>query len=76
MVKVDRKSRGWGEPINLGSFVNTPGDELYPFLHDDGYLYFASSGLPGMGGFDLFRVELGCRRNADRDSRKPQGSHQ
>jgi len=60
MVKVDRKSRGWGEPINLGSFVNTPGDELYPFLHDDGYLYFASSGLPGMGGFDLFRVELGA----------------
>ena len=60
MVKVDKKSRGWGEPINLGSFVNTPGDELYPFLHDDGHLYFASSGLPGMGGFDLFRVELGA----------------
>jgi len=60
MVKVDRKARGWGEPINLGTLVNTPGDELYPFLHDDGYLYFASNGLPGMGGFDLYRVELGA----------------
>jgi peptidoglycan-associated lipoprotein len=39
--------------------VNTPGDELFPFIHDDGYLYFASNGLPGMGGFDLYRVKLG-----------------
>ena len=60
MVKVDKKKRGWGDTINLGPLVNTNGDELYPFLHDDGYLYFASSGLPGMGGFDLFRVELGA----------------
>ncbi|MDA8788044.1 OmpA family protein [Schleiferiaceae bacterium] len=60
MVKVDKKKRGWGDPINLGALVNTNGDELYPFIHDDGYLYFASNGLPGMGGFDLFRVELGA----------------
>lgn len=59
LVRVDKKKRGWGEPINLGPLVNTPGDELFPFVHDDGYLYFASNGLPGMGGFDLYRVKLG-----------------
>ncbi len=59
LVRVDKRKRGWGEPINLGPMVNTPGDELFPFVHDDGYLYFASNGLPGMGGFDLYRVKLG-----------------
>ena len=39
--------------------VNSKGDDLFPFIHDDGFLYFASDGLPGMGGFDLFRVPVG-----------------
>lgn len=58
MAKRDRRAKGWGEPVNLGSYVNTPGNELFPFVHDDGYLYFASDGLPGMGGLDIYRVKL------------------
>ena len=58
--KFDKRKKKWGHPINLGKLINTDGDELYPFVHDDGYLYFSSNGLPGMGGLDLFRVELGA----------------
>ncbi len=42
------------EPINLGSEINTPQDEIYPYLKNDGSLYFASNGQPSMGGFDIF----------------------
>ena len=45
----------WTEPVNLGSTINTPGNEMSPFIHyDDHTLYFASDGHPGMGGMDLF----------------------
>ena len=59
MSRYDRRQRGWTEPKNLGPSVNTHGKELYPFVHLDGYLYFASDGLPGMGGLDIFRIKLG-----------------
>ena len=44
----------WSIPINLGSEVNTPGNEVFPFVFDDGTLYFASDGRIGLGGLDLF----------------------
>lgn len=43
----------YGRPVNLGSVVNTPGDEDTPYYRD-GTLYFASTGHPGLGGFDIF----------------------
>jgi len=50
----DEKGR-WGTPINLGKQINTPGDELSPFLAADGRtLYFASNGRPGYGSYDIF----------------------
>jgi peptidoglycan-associated lipoprotein len=39
---------------NLGPQINTAGDELFPYVADDGKLYFASDGHPGYGGLDLF----------------------
>ncbi len=48
----------WGRPQNMGSPVNTPGDEMHPFMWKDSLLYFASTGHPGLGGLDLFRVRL------------------
>lgn len=59
MTTYDRREKTWKEPKNLGSQVNTEGKEYYPFAHDDGYLYFSSDGLPGMGGLDIFRIKLG-----------------
>ncbi|MCX6251800.1 MAG: OmpA family protein [Bacteroidetes bacterium] len=49
------KSSGWSKPENLGPIINSTGDELFPFIRDDSVLYFASNGLPGMGGLDIFR---------------------
>lgn len=48
----------WAEPQNLGPPINTPGDEMYPFLRgDESLLYFSSDGHPGMGGKDLFMAK-------------------
>lgn len=44
----------WGEPINLGPQVNTEFDDIFPFIHADGTLYFASNGHNTLGGLDLF----------------------
>ncbi|MEZ4999493.1 MAG: hypothetical protein R2727_02015 [Bacteroidales bacterium] len=50
-----RSDGGWTEPVNLGPEINTPGDEMSPFIHFDGKtLYFSSNGRPCMGGFDLY----------------------
>lgn len=49
-------SDNFGEPINLGASINTPGDEMFPYSHPDGTLYFSSTGHPGMGGLDIFRA--------------------
>ncbi len=46
----------WGTPINLGPNVNTTGDEMFPYIADDGVLYFASNGHVGLGGLDVFSV--------------------
>ncbi len=42
---------------NLGPDINTPGNELFPYVADDAKLYFASDGHPGYGGLDLFVVK-------------------
>lgn len=44
----------WGVPVNLGSNVNTTEDDMFPAIHPDGKIYFASKGHFGMGGLDLF----------------------
>lgn len=44
----------WGKPVNLGAIVNTFGNEMFPYMAENGDLYFASDGLPGFGGLDLF----------------------
>lgn len=49
----------WSKPENLGSEINTEGNELFPFIDEQGILYFSSNGHPGLGGLDLFKVENG-----------------
>lgn len=46
------------KPENLGDKVNTEGDESFPFALDNHFLYFASSGRPGLGGLDVFMIDL------------------
>lgn len=54
IYQSELKNGKWSEPENLGSSINTTGDEVFPFLHDGGSLYFASNGRPGLGGLDVF----------------------
>ncbi|MHA8097158.1 OmpA family protein [Aquirufa antheringensis] len=50
---MDNSGR-FGRPINLGSTINTRGNELFPYVSEDGKLYFSSDGHPSLGGLDLF----------------------
>lgn len=56
-ITYDKKARKWSEPTNLGSEINTSGDEMFPFIRDNGELYFASNGHGGMGGLDIFKSQ-------------------
>ncbi len=59
IYKVEIKSDGtFGEPENLGKSINTEGRETFPFISEAGILYFASDGRPGLGGLDIFQVDL------------------
>ena len=46
----------WVNAQPLGSGINTEADEMYPYVHADGTLYFASNGHPGYGGLDIFKA--------------------
>ena len=59
--KVTRSSANdkWSEPVNMGEPINTPGDEVFPYVHADGTLYFSSDGRVGMGGLDVYKAKPG-----------------
>ncbi|MEX2596996.1 MAG: hypothetical protein WEC59_08705, partial [Salibacteraceae bacterium] len=57
-IRYDKKSKLWGPAENLGPEINTPGDEMFPYIHENGDLYFASDGHIGMGGLDIFKSKL------------------
>lgn len=47
----------WSDPVNLGPLVNTEGDEMFPYYHASGRLYFSSDAQIGLGGQDIFVTE-------------------
>lgn len=47
-----------GSLENMGEQINTPGDEMFPYVRTDSLLYFSSDGHPGFGGLDLFVAKL------------------
>ncbi len=53
------KNGDWSRPENLGTNINTPGNERFPFLAADGHtLYFLSDGWQGFGGYDVYFSNL------------------
>lgn len=55
IYRVNMDASGlFGTPQNMGRVINTPGDEMFPFVGKDGRLFFASDGHAGYGGLDLF----------------------
>ncbi|MFC0605453.1 OmpA family protein [Winogradskyella pulchriflava] len=74
--KITINGNTYGDPVNMGPKVNSSGKEGFPYISDDGILYFASSGLQGFGGYDIFKfdtnkndaaVNLGNAINTKRD---------
>ncbi|MFM7233079.1 MAG: OmpA family protein [Flavobacteriales bacterium] len=68
----------WGTPENLGSKVNSLGDDVFPCITSENILYFSSNGWPGLGGLDIYMSEssgtswnrsenLGCDVNSSYD---------
>jgi outer membrane protein OmpA-like peptidoglycan-associated protein len=52
--RMELSARGEGAVENLGSPVNTAGNEMFPTFRPNGDFYFSSDGHPGMGGLDIF----------------------
>lgn len=48
----------YGAPVNLGDKINTEARESFPFISKEGNLYFATDGLAGLGGYDVFVTKL------------------
>jgi len=46
----------WSTPVNLGSDINTAGDEMFPYVRSDGTLYFSSDSHVGFGGLDIYKA--------------------
>ncbi len=59
---VEKSENGWGKPINLGKDINTEKNELFPFMHSSGNLFFSSNGYQGAGGLDLFMIDISGRK--------------
>ncbi len=54
---AENSNDGWVNVTNLGERINTAGDEMYPYIREDGILFFSSNGHPGYGGLDLYKAE-------------------
>ncbi|WP_158027291.1 OmpA family protein [Labilibacter marinus] len=54
IYKVEITEDGFGEPVNMGAEINTEGEEMFPFAHSNGNLYFCSNGQLTLGGLDVF----------------------
>lgn len=76
--KVEKNGTTWGAPVNLGAGINTSQNEVFPFIHADGTLFFSSNGHGTTGGGDIFfsktyngeyvsPVSLGTKFNTNSD---------
>jgi hypothetical protein len=48
----------WQKPLNMGPIINTSENEVFPFMHENGRLYFSSRGHYSQGGLDIFYSEI------------------
>lgn len=57
LYKSTRSGTYWSVPENLGAKINTAGNEIFPFVDKAGNLFFASDGLSGIGGLDIYQTQ-------------------
>lgn len=55
-VATEKGGGAFEKPENLGPEINTPGDEMFPTIRENGELYFSSNYHPGLGGLDIFKA--------------------
>jgi outer membrane protein OmpA-like peptidoglycan-associated protein len=67
-ITVNNTDNTYGTPENLGKEVNTPGTEQFPFISDEDVLYFSSSGRQGLGGLDVFMIDLNEKNEKNKTS--------
>jgi len=58
-----RYNDAWSRPENLGANINTEGNEVFPFLSKNNFLYFSSNGRNAIGGLDIFQTDLANKEN-------------
>jgi len=61
LYMAEKRAGIWSEMYNLGPEINTPGNEVFPFLHESGVLFFSSDGHKGMGKLDIFFIDIRSR---------------
>ncbi len=52
--QATRTTKGWSKLRNMGRKINTKGNEMFPYIAENGNLYFSSDGHIGLGGLDIF----------------------
>ena len=55
-VATDKGGGKYDKPENIGPEINTSGDEMFPYIRENGELYFSSNYHPGIGGLDIFKA--------------------
>lgn len=55
-VALDKNGMPTGAVANLGKEINSPKDDMFPFLRENGDLYFSSNIIGGMGGMDIYHA--------------------
>ena len=55
---VVTENGSFGKPENLGKKINTEGNESFPFITADNFLYFSSDAKQGLGGMDIYKIDL------------------
>lgn len=69
-----RSDGAWGEPENLGSSINSEGSEMFPYVDENDNLYFASDGHMGLGGLDIFEIDLKTEKATPKNMGYPMNS--
>jgi len=57
VTTYDKRNDTWSIPVNLGPEINTPGNDMFPTFDKEGNLFYATDGLVGLGGLDIFSTE-------------------
>jgi len=56
--KRKSSTQAWDTLKAFGSNINTVGNEVFPTITQNGFLYYSSDGAPGLGGLDIFKISL------------------